>query len=104
MTLMVNHALIMAAGRGLRMVPLTDVIPKPMAPYRDSTLIAKGIENLKEYFRNIHITVGYKGGVLAEYVIGLGVNSIFDTSGKGNAWWIYNTMMKYLGTPYCSYL
>jgi len=94
-----NHALIMAAGRGIRMMPLTEVIPKPMAPYRGSTLIAEGIKNIKRYFKNIHVTVGYKGAILAEHVVGLGVSSVFDTSGKGNAWWIYNTMMKYLDEP-----
>ena len=94
-----SHALIMAAGRGARMMPLTEVIPKPMVPYRGTTLVAEGIKNIKRYFKNIHITVGYKGAILAKHVVGLGVSSVFDTSGKGNAWWIYNTMMKYLDEP-----
>ena len=38
-----NHALIMAAGRGMRMGALTLVIPKPMAPLGNSTLILHGI-------------------------------------------------------------
>jgi NDP-sugar pyrophosphorylase family protein len=94
-----NHALIMAAGRGARMMPLTEVIPKPMVPYRGTTLVAEGIKNIRKHFKNIHITVGYKGTILAKHVVGLGVNSVFDTNGKGNAWWIYNTMMKYLAEP-----
>jgi len=81
------------------MMPLTEVIPKPMVPYRGTTLIAEGIKNVKRYFKYIHITIGYKGAILAEHVVGLGVSSIFDTSDKGNAWWIYNTMMKYLDEP-----
>ena len=40
---LLQHAVIMAAGRGQRMVPLTDEMPKPMAPYLGSTLIAEGI-------------------------------------------------------------
>lgn len=89
----------MAAGRGIRMSPLTDVIPKPMAPYQGSTLIADNINKLKPFIQNIHITVGYKGAILAEHVIGCGINSLFDTSSKGNAWWIYNTLMKHINEP-----
>lgn len=89
----------MAAGRGTRMVPLTDGIPKPMAPYRGTTLIADGIRRISQYIENIHITVGYKAKTLAEHVVELGVSSVFNTSGKGNAWWIYNTLMKHLNEP-----
>jgi NDP-sugar pyrophosphorylase family protein len=89
----------MAAGRGARMMPLTNVIPKPMAPYRGTTLIADGIRKIRPYIENIHITVGYKGKTLAEHVVELGVSSVFNTAGKGNAWWIYNTLMKHLNEP-----
>lgn len=96
---MINHALIMAAGRGSRMMPLTEVVPKPMAPYQGTTLIAEGIRKIKSHISNIHITVGYKGATLAEHVIKEGVSSVFNTNGKGNAWWIYNTLMKFLNEP-----
>jgi NDP-sugar pyrophosphorylase family protein len=95
----IGHALIMAAGRGVRMMPLTAVIPKPMAPYLGSTLIADGIRKIRSHVDVIHITVGYKGPKLAEHVIELGVDSVYNTSGKGNAWWIYNTMLTYLDEP-----
>jgi NDP-sugar pyrophosphorylase family protein len=95
----INHALIMAAGRGVRMMPLTAVVPKPMAPYSGSTLIANGIKRVRQHIENIHITVGYKGPKLAEHVVELGVSSVFNTSSKGNAWWIYNTPLRYLNEP-----
>ena len=44
----INHALIMAAGRGIRMQPLTDNLPKAMAPFNGSTLISEGIKELKK--------------------------------------------------------
>jgi NDP-sugar pyrophosphorylase family protein len=95
----IRHALIMAAGRGVRMMPLTAVIPKPMAPLLGSTLIADGIHRIRGHVDVVHITVGYKGPKLAEHVIELGVDCVYNTNGKGNSWWIYNTMLKYLDEP-----
>lgn len=95
----INHTLIMAAGRGMRMMPLTGVIPKAMAPYKGSTLIAKGIAKIKKHIDNIHITVGYKGAMLAQHVIERNVSSVFNTGGKGNSWWLYNTLLKYINEP-----
>ena len=95
----IRHALIMAAGRGQRMMPLTNEIPKAMAIHEGSTLIAKGIDRLHGIIVNIHITVGYKGAMLAKHVIEHRVNSIFNTDGHGNAWWIFNTLLKELDEP-----
>jgi NDP-sugar pyrophosphorylase family protein len=95
----IEHALIMAAGRGMRMMPLTAHIPKPMVEFEGMTLIESGIQKLKKHVPHIHITVGYKGAILAEHVIKLGVDSVFNTEGKGNSWWIYNTFVKYKNEP-----
>ena len=97
----INHAVIMAAGRGIRMKPLTNSIPKAMAPHNGSTLIANGIKKVNRVFNNVHVTVGYKGAILAKHVIELDVASVFNTEGKGNAWWIFNTLIKYLDEPVC---
>jgi NDP-sugar pyrophosphorylase family protein len=95
----ISYALIMAAGRGSRMMPLTDVIPKAMAPYAGSTLIANGISRIRKIIPHIYITVGYKGPILAQHVIEHHVSGIFNTTGKDNAWWIFNTLMKELDEP-----
>jgi NDP-sugar pyrophosphorylase family protein len=95
----INHALIMAAGRGQRMMPLTQVLPKPMAPYMNSTLVAKGIEQVRRYIDHVHVTVGYKGAMLAQHLIEHGVTSVFNTHGQSNAWWIYHTLMRNLAEP-----
>lgn len=95
----IRHAVIMAAGRGQRMMPLTEAMPKPMAPYNGSTLIAQGIAKLAKRIANIHVTVGYKGAMLAQHVIEHGASSVFGTEGKGNAWWIFNTLLKNVDEP-----
>ena len=89
----------MAAGRGARMMPLTDHIPKAMAPYDGSTLIARGIDQVRRQVPHVYVTVGYKGALLAEHVISHGVAGLFDTSGRDNAWWISNTLMRELDEP-----
>ncbi|TSA20013.1 NDP-sugar synthase [bacterium] len=95
----VDNALIMAAGRGQRMMPLTADLPKPMAPFNGTTLIAKGIENLRAHIKYIHITVGYKGAMLADHVISHGVATVINTEGQSNSWWIYNTLLRHLNEP-----
>ena len=81
------------------MRPLTDTIPKAMAPLRGDTLIASGIEQLRKHVEYIHVTVGHKRAMLAGHVIDRGVASVFNTEGKGNAWWVYNTLMRQLDEP-----
>ncbi len=99
MSLALRHAVILAAGRGTRMMPLTDDIPKPMAPYLGSTLIANGIRTVGKHIPDIHVTVGYKGAMLAEHVISESVSSVINTTGHGNAWWIFNTLLSRLDEP-----
>ncbi len=94
-----KYCLIMAAGRGERMLPLTRAIPKPMAPLLSSTLLKQGYEQIRPFIENICITVGHHGGMLAEYSIGIGINTVINTSSKGNAWWIFNTPLSLVDEP-----
>ena len=95
----IETVLILAAGRGMRMMPLTNIVPKAMAPYANSTIIHAGITEIQKYIKNIYITVGYKGPILAEHVIQYDVSGVINTNGHGNSWWIFNTIMKYLDNP-----
>jgi NDP-sugar pyrophosphorylase family protein len=89
----------MAAGRGVRLKPLTNKVPKAMIKFKQSTLISRGINKLKKKFKNIHISVGYKGPILAKHLIENNVSTIFNTEGHGNCWWIFNTIIKNLNEP-----
>lgn len=96
----ISQALIMAAGRGNRMRPLTDTLPKPMVSYNGDTLIGNCLKELHKCVPQIHITVGYKKALLSEYLMTRGgVDTIINTEGHGNAWWISNTVMKYVDEP-----
>ena len=96
---MINHAIILAAGRGVRMMPRTRKIPKAMVKIKNQTLIVNGIKKIKKYIKNIHITVGYKGSMLAKHVIENEVNSVINTNNKGNAWWMFNFPFNKLNEP-----
>ena len=85
---MIKHAIILAAGRGLRLMPLTKKIPKALVKVKNQTLILNGIKKLQKYIENIHITVGYKGSLIAKHVIRHDVRSVINTNNKGNSWWI----------------
>ncbi len=95
----IQHCLILAAGRGQRMMPFTEDVPKPMAPHNGSTLIANQINKLSKFISNIHVTVGYKGPVLAEHVIASNVTSVIHTAGQSNSWWLHNTLLSYVNEP-----
>ena len=95
----IDHAVILAAGRGLRLMPLTSTVPKPMAKLWGNTLLELGVSNLRQYVRKIHVTVGYKGAILADHAISIGVDSIINTSEKGNAWWISNSLLSNYDSP-----
>lgn len=97
---MISQALIMAAGRGNRMRPLTDLLPKPMIPCNGDTLIGNCLTELHNSVSRVHVTVGYKKAMLSEYLMTRGgVDTIINTEGHGNAWWISNTFMHYIDEP-----
>ena len=96
---MINHAIILAAGRGIRLMPKTTKIPKAMVKVKNQTLILGGIKKIQKYIKNIHITVGYKGSLLAKHVIENNVTSVINTNKKGNAWWIFNFPFNLIDEP-----
>jgi len=61
-------AVIMAGGRGSRLRPLTDTVPKPLLKIGDKPIIAHNVERLKNYgVRNLHISIKYLGQQLVDY-------------------------------------
>lgn len=95
----IRHALIMAAGRGNRMRPLSDFLPKAMLPYKGDTLIGNSLTMLSQCVSFVHVTVGYKRAMLSQYLMERGVDSILNTEGHSNGWWIGHTLLQYLNEP-----
>lgn len=66
---MTVKAMILAAGRGERMRPLTDVLPKPLITVKGRPLIDYPLEKLAAAgVREVVINLGYRGAALRRHV------------------------------------
>lgn len=60
--------IIMAGGKGTRMRPLTNIIPKAMIPYGDSSIIEQIIKNFQQVGCNdFYTSVNYKADMIEFY-------------------------------------
>lgn len=59
---------IMAGGKGTRMAPFTNVLPKPLIPINNQTVIERIIHSFHRHGKNdIHISINFKGVILKAY-------------------------------------
>jgi MurNAc alpha-1-phosphate uridylyltransferase len=64
-----KKAMILAAGMGTRMRPLTKAIPKPLVPLAGKPLITYSLERIQGVgIKEVVINLGYKGALIQEYV------------------------------------
>ena len=62
------QAVILAAGLGTRLRPLTDNKPKPMVEVKGKPIIAHNIERLPETISEIIVVLGYMGEKISDYL------------------------------------
>jgi MurNAc alpha-1-phosphate uridylyltransferase len=68
---MIDTAMILAAGRGERMRPLTDTIPKPLIPVAGRSLLERSMDRLIAHgVTNIVVNVHYLGEQIVERLAG----------------------------------
>lgn len=66
---MIRAAMILAAGRGERMRPLTDTTPKPLIPVAGRSMLDRAMDRLQEHgIRNLVINVHHLGEQIASHV------------------------------------
>ena len=66
---------IMAGGKGTRLKPFTDILPKPLMPIKNKTVIEKIILNFESQgYRNFIVTVNHKAEILKAYFKELKLN------------------------------
>ena len=78
-----SSAMILAAGRGERMLPLTERIPKPMLVISGSTILDRAIEHLfKTGIKKIVINTSHLASNIEDHVIKLNDKRLFLSSEK----------------------
>ncbi|HEA84555.1 MAG TPA: hypothetical protein ENI04_01055 [Candidatus Wildermuthbacteria bacterium] len=58
------QAVIFAAGKGIRMHPLTDSTPKPLLPVGDTSILEHNLSQLSGLVDEVILVVGYKGEMI----------------------------------------
>ena len=73
-TVLPVDAVLMAGGRGERLRPLTDTIPKPLLKVGNKTIIDYNIDHLRKFgIRNYYLTIRYLGELIEQH-LGSGEN------------------------------
>ena len=69
--LMIRTAMILAAGRGERMRPLTDTTPKPLIPVAGRSMLDRAMDRLQRHgVQNIVVNVHHLGNQIADRLQG----------------------------------
>lgn len=64
---------IMAGGRGSRLRPITNILPKPLIPLKEKTIIEEIMDEFVEVgCKEFYISVNYKASTIQNYLEGLG--------------------------------
>jgi NDP-sugar pyrophosphorylase family protein len=85
------RAVILAGGKGVRLAPLTEVIPKPLVPLGGMPIMEVVIRQLKQHgFQKVTLAVGYMADLLKAYFQdgskwGLSLDYSYEVSPLGTA-------------------
>ena len=61
------QAVILAAGKGKRLLPLTSELPKPLIAISGKPILAHILEALPEIIDEVFIVIGYKGDLISSH-------------------------------------
>jgi len=103
---MIENALILAAGKGTRMWPLTEKSPKPLLPLGGLPIIERQIQELKKVgVINVYILIGYRMKKISDYLdnakLGLNINYIVQEKQKGTGHAVNQAKGEINGYFYC---
>jgi len=61
-------AILMCAGKGTRLRPLTDTIPKPLVPVHGRSTLERTLDALPQEVDRVMLVIGYLGGAIRERI------------------------------------
>jgi MurNAc alpha-1-phosphate uridylyltransferase len=96
---MFENGVILAAGRGVRMLPLSESIPKPLLPNPDDSLLKQQVNFMRGHVKNLFVTVGYMGAAVAEAALSFGADAVVDIGTGGNASWVHSSNLGLIESP-----
>lgn len=94
-----DDGVVLAAGRGERMQPLTSTTPKALASTGTVTLLDEQLRRIRAHVGRIHVTVGYLGEQVAAHALGSGAASVVEVEERGNSWWLHGSLLASLDQP-----
>ena len=103
---MIKNALILAAGKGTRMWPLSENTPKPLLPLGGLPIIERQIQELKKVgVGNLYILIGYRMKEISDYLKGreldVKITYIVQEQQKGTGHAVNQAKGKIKGSFYC---
>lgn len=93
------HAVVLAAGRGERMLPMTAQVPKPLMGADGHILLQEQLQRLGHAAARLHVTVGHLGALVAAAAVEYGADSVLHVGDRGNAWWLAGTLFAAVDAP-----
>ncbi len=87
----IRTGLILAGGKGVRLKPITDEIPKPLLPVHGKPILQYGLELFKKFgITDIIFSIGYKGDKIKDYFgdgsrFGVNIAYVEETTPLGTA-------------------
>ena len=103
---MIENALILAAGKGTRMWPLTENIPKPLLSICGLPIIERQIQELKKVgVKKLYVLIGYQMKELSDYLgktkFGIDIEYIIQEEQKGTGHAVNQAKNIIQGNFYC---
>ena len=103
---MIKNALILAAGKGSRMWPLSENIPKPLLPLGGLPIIERQIQELISVgVKELYILIGYRMKEISDYLdnakLDININYIVQEQQNGTGHAVNQAKGKIRGDFYC---
>lgn len=96
---MFSLGVILAAGEGQRMRPLTYKVPKPLLEVHGKTLLQHQIDFLRNHAESIAVTIGYMPDRVSQHALQFGVDYVFQNNSGGNANWLNSSILRDYQAP-----